>query len=98
MKLHVPVHERDQEAVESGLVLLDEYQFPHAVMTITQTDMNCEGLKYAFSKISTFLDLQTTASDQGLTIIVSPEFMFVALIDKPYHKQEEVLSFDGLVE
>ena len=83
--MHVPVHERDIEATEAGLILVDEYKFPHAVMTLTSSDMNAEGLKYAFSKISQFLELSSTASTQGLTIIVTPEFMFVACIDKPYH-------------
>jgi len=63
MKLHVPVHPKDQEATESGLILVDEFRFPHAVMTINQSEMNSEGLKYAYEKIAKFLDLENAGKD-----------------------------------
>lgn len=31
MVFHVPIHEREKEAEEAGLTLIDEYLFPHAV-------------------------------------------------------------------
>ena len=34
MKLHIPVHERDAEATELDLILIDEFKFPHAIMSI----------------------------------------------------------------
>jgi hypothetical protein len=42
--LHVPLHEREKEAEESGLTLIDEFTFPHAVYQISPSDMNPEGL------------------------------------------------------
>jgi hypothetical protein len=30
-KIHVPVQHNDKEAEEMGLVLIDEYMFPHAI-------------------------------------------------------------------
>lgn len=29
--MHIPIHEREQEASEAGLTLIDEFSFPHAV-------------------------------------------------------------------
>ena len=44
-----PIHSRDSEAFETGLVLLDEFPFPHAVIPITAQDMSEEGLKNAYN-------------------------------------------------
>lgn len=53
-----PIHQRDSEAFESGLVLLDEFPFPHAVIPITPQDMTEEGLKNAYNQVSKFLNLK----------------------------------------
>lgn len=46
--------------------------------------MNANGLKYAFDKLSTFLGLKNKP-DIGLTIIVSPQWIFVATLSQEYH-------------
>lgn len=48
---HEPVQSRDRDAQESGLILIDEYRFPHAVFPLNGTDLNVEGLKYGYNKI-----------------------------------------------
>ena len=32
--MHIPLHKREAEAIEAGLVLIDEYQFPHVVFQL----------------------------------------------------------------
>jgi hypothetical protein len=48
---HEPVQTRDRDALESGLILIDEYRFPHAVFPLTGSDLNPEGMKYGYNKI-----------------------------------------------
>ena len=48
---HEPVQTRDRDAQESGLILIDEYSFPHAVFPLNGADLNSEGLKYGYNKI-----------------------------------------------
>lgn len=87
-KIHFPVQAQDKEAAEIGLILVDEYAFPHAIYKFQQeSEISPEGLKIAYSKISGFLklgDLQATHGC-GVTLIVTPVWMFVAVINKPYH-------------
>ena len=68
---HIPVHERDEEADEAGLILLDEYPFEHAVHMLEEGDLTVEGLKYGYKKLADFLDLKQDI-DCGLTLIVAP--------------------------
>jgi hypothetical protein len=56
---HKAIHDRDSEAAEAGIVLLDEYKFPHAIYPINPTEMTIEGLKHAYSKIAGFLDVKS---------------------------------------
>lgn len=32
--MHQPMHKRDAEAIEAGLTLIDEFQFPHVVFSL----------------------------------------------------------------
>lgn len=48
---HEAVQARDRDAQDNGLLLLDEYRFPHAVFLLNGTDLNAEGLKYGYNKI-----------------------------------------------
>jgi hypothetical protein len=46
-----------------GITLLDEFDFPHAVFPIGASgggasEMTAEGLKFAYQKVSTFLDFK----------------------------------------
>jgi hypothetical protein len=61
------------------ITVISEYQFPHGIFKIASTDINVTGLKHAFEKLSSFLGLKNKP-DLGLTIIVSPQWMFVATL------------------
>lgn len=74
-------------------MLLDEYQFPHAVYPINPKEMKPEGLKYAYNNISNFLKLKEN-QDLGITVIVAPQFMFVATISQPYHMESRTVMVD----
>ena len=50
--MHIPIHEREQEAAEANLTLINEFMFPHAVYQISPADMNPEGLQYGYKKLS----------------------------------------------
>lgn len=93
MQKHDAIHSRDSEAAEAGIVLLDEYQFPHAVYPINPSEMSIEGLKFAYSTIANFLGLKTK-QDAGMTVIVAPQFMFVALMSQPYHMETRTVTVD----
>lgn len=87
-KIHMPVQPNEKEAEEAGLILLDEYLFPHAVYKFQQeSELAPEGLKYAFGKIANFLKLSNLQTDHGvgLTIIVTPVWIFVGILNQPYH-------------
>ena len=49
--------------------------------------MNAEGLKYAYKKLYNFLQLEDMP-DAGMTIIVSPQWMYVAPIHQAYHHEK----------
>jgi hypothetical protein len=72
---------REDVAEQSMIIVIPEYQFPHGIFKIASSEMNSNGLKYAFDKLSTFLGLKNKP-DIGLTIIVSPQWMFVASINQ----------------
>jgi hypothetical protein len=61
--------------------------------------MAAEGLKYAYKKISDFLRLSELAPmGVGLTVIVTPVWMFVGILSEPYHVEpatELPLYLDG---
>lgn len=68
---HQPVHSRDQEAEEEGIILLDEFKFPHCAMQINDTEFTAEGLKFVYSKMYSFLKLQKR-KHCGVTLILNP--------------------------
>lgn len=87
-KIHLPVQVNDKEAEEAGLLLVDEYLFPHAIYKFQQeSEMAPEGLKYAYNKIANFLKLNDLQQiyGVGVTIIVTPVWLFVGVINDPYH-------------
>lgn len=51
-KQHRPVQPRETQAQEQGLLLIDEFLFPHAVFLLSKTDMNAEGLLYGYKKLA----------------------------------------------
>lgn len=90
---HETIQKRDAEAADAGIVLLDEFKFPHAVYPINPSEMSIEGLKYAYNKVSTFLDLKAN-QDMGITVIVAPQFMFVCIVSQPYHMDSRKVMVD----
>ena len=48
-----------------------------------QNELTAEGLKYAYKKLHAFIGLSSTPH-VGVTIIVSPQWMFLATIQNPY--------------
>ena len=94
IKVHIPVHERDPEATEIDLILLDEFEFPHAIMTIKPEQVSRDELNYTYKKICAFLGLHTN-QDTGITVIVTPQWMFVGVIHQPYHIEPEIKAPSG---
>ena len=86
-KIHLPVQPNDKEAEEQGLLLVDEYLFPHAIYKFQQeSELAPDGLKYAYQKIAGFLKLSSLqAHGVGVTIIVTPVWMFVSVLNQPYY-------------
>lgn len=84
--LQQPVHDLEDDAQEAGLLLVDEFPFDHAVYQVNLGDLNADTLKYGYKKIYNFLQLARTP-DAGLTLILTPQWMFVAPIYEPYHKE-----------
>jgi hypothetical protein len=54
-----------------------------------QNELTAEGLKYAYKKLHAFIGLASTPH-VGLTIIVSPQWMFLATIQNPYHLETQL--------
>jgi hypothetical protein len=81
------MHPNEKDAETAGLLLVDEYLFPHAIYKFQQeSELAPEGLKYAYQKIAAFLKLSTLqAHGVGVTIIVTPVWMFVSILNQPYH-------------
>ena len=53
------MHIRDKEAEEQGLLLVDEYLFPHVVYPLTShSDMAPDILKHNYSKMQAFINMQ----------------------------------------
>jgi len=87
-KVHEPIHSRDYEAEEFGIVLIDEFRYPHCVFPLGNTEMNAEGLKYGYNKMANWLGL-SKRNHIGVTMICTPKWMFLAPIEKAYHFETE---------
>ena len=49
--------------------------------------MNVEGLQYGYKKLYNFLDLKNKP-DLGITLVIAPQWMFMATVAGPYHKEK----------
>ena len=57
-KLDIPeMSYREKMAAASGLLLISEYEFEHAVFLIKESDLNFQGMQYGYNKIYKFLQL-----------------------------------------
>jgi len=50
-----PIHERDDEAFEQNMILIDEFKFPHVVFQLSANEVNQDGMAYAYRKMYGFL-------------------------------------------
>ena len=67
----IPATKREDEADNSGIIVIPEYQFNHGIFKLNPNEMNADGLQYSYSKLFNFLKLKDKP-DEGVTIIVSP--------------------------
>jgi hypothetical protein len=74
---HISTTMKEQKANEDNIILVPEFDFPHGIFKIAYTELNVDGMVYAYQKLATFLNLRNL-TDVGITIIVSPSWMFVA--------------------
>lgn len=82
-KIHREVQKRDKEAEEQGLILVDEYLFPHCVFPLTSHgDMSPDVLKHNYNKMQQFLGINdlTVNYGVGVSLIVTPVWMFLGVI------------------
>lgn len=73
----------EKEAIAQGLVMLPEYQFDHCVYQMSESSLQEEGLTYGYNKCMNFLRLKQRP-DVGLTVLISPKWMFVGVLTAPY--------------
>ena len=52
-------------------------------------------MNYTYKKIAGFLNLHNS-QDAGVTVIATPQFMFVGCIYEPYHIEPEIRGATGL--
>lgn len=71
------------------MILIDEFKFPHVVFQLSPTEVNQDGMQYAYRKMFAFLNLQQKR-DIGITLICTPTWMFLGAIEGPYHKESQL--------
>ena len=77
---------QEEDAHTQGITVIPEYKFPHGIFEISPSEMNSDGMLYAFGKLAFFLELKKVKNIHcGLTIVVGPQWMFVATLNQPYH-------------
>ena len=93
----------EKEALSQGLLMIPDYQFDHAVYMITESKISEEGLTFGYNKCKGFLRLKQRP-DVGLTVLVSPKWMFVGVLSNSYTTNSngcpvflDGFSFAGLV-
>ena len=65
------MHDREDEAEENDLLMLDEYPFENAVYLIEDQQFTVDELKMGYKKMAHFLGLDNN-QDCGITLIVAP--------------------------
>jgi hypothetical protein len=63
--------------------MLPEFDFKHVIYKLTEQNMSSEGLLYSYTKCVVFLGLKDD-DKSGVTMVLSPKWMLVTQIDKPY--------------
>jgi len=72
------------------MVLVDEFKFPHVVYQMGREGLTADGVKYGYNKMFDFLGLKEKLH-LGITLIVSPKWIFLAPIERPYHFETQKL-------
>ena len=54
---HKPVHSKDMIAQEKGILLVDEFLFPHGIYTLQDGVFSNESLKYGYDTVAKFIKL-----------------------------------------
>ena len=70
-------------AKQQGLIVLPEFQFKHVIYKLTEQNLSSEGMIYSYAKCAVFLELKDNETS-GLTMLLTPKWMMVALISNPY--------------
>lgn len=93
-------------AAQSGLFLIPEFQFEHCIYSIPTDAIGADPGSFimdVYRRCSDFLRL-ATKPDTGLTVLVSPRWLFVTVLTNPYTKTGQGfpvyldgLAFTGLV-
>lgn len=83
------VHPNEKEAIDMGLVLIDEFTFDHAIFQVGSGEFNSDGMQYGYKKLFNFLRLHKNPN-AGLTMIVTQKWMFMALLHQPYHREQDI--------
>ena len=65
--------------------MLPQFKFVNCINLLTESSLSAEGLVYAYQKIVTFLQL-SNSQQYGLTIVITPKWLFVAVLSDPYVK------------
>jgi len=48
---HKQVHQDEAKAADQGLVLIDEFLFPHCIFQLGKGELNAEGLTFGYKKM-----------------------------------------------
>ncbi|CDW89049.1 UNKNOWN [Stylonychia lemnae] len=81
-------HSKDKDSKKNeilNIITVDEYRFPHAVYIFETSSLKEDHLINGYNKIHQFLQLDDHP-ESGLTIIATPNWMFVTTITGPYTK------------
>lgn len=65
-----------------GQLKLDEYEFPH-VVKVLESNLNANSLKSAYAQCVKSINLEKH-KDCGITLILTPKFMFLAPLVRQY--------------
>jgi hypothetical protein len=87
--VHTAIHPNERDATEMGLLLIDEYKFDHAIFQLGNGEFTVEGLQYGYKKLCNFLNLHKKP-EAGLTLIVTQNWMFMATLFQPYHREKNI--------
>jgi hypothetical protein len=75
-------------AKSQGLIVLPEFDFKHVIYNLTEQNLSSEGLVYSYTKCVVFLGLKDEEM-AGVTVLLTPKWMFVTQISKPYMETNE---------